>query len=301
MENRPVGDRFTGESTYATLKTACDLAQLDLDRAELIRLGENALYLLPDAAIVVRIARTMDYWQDATKEVSVSRWLAQHDFPGAEVTEFPQPIIAGGHPVTFWRYIHGHPARPEDVAELGGVLARLHHLPAPTEFRLPNEDIFGRVERRIETAPVPSDDKDFLVNRCEQLKQELPRLRFPLSPSPTHGDAHIKNLMISDGRIILIDFERFAWGQPEWDLSMTATEYITAGFWTEAQYAAFAGAYGYDVMEWHGFEVLRATHEIKMTTWIMQNVHESAEIAAEYEARMHTIRTGQGARTWRPF
>jgi thiamine kinase-like enzyme len=39
-----------------------------------------------------------------------------------------------------------------------------------------------------------------------------------------------------DGSVVLIDFERSAWGQPEWDLAMTATEHVTAGWWTGAEY-----------------------------------------------------------------
>ena len=77
----------------------------------------------------------------------------------------------------------------------------------------------------------------------------------------------------------------------------------TAGWWTESEYGQFVEAYGYDVTSWtDGFPILRAVHEIKMTTWLMQNVNESPEIAKEYEKRMRTIR-GQAAdpEGWRPF
>ncbi|MGH3801372.1 MAG: hypothetical protein ACRDTD_14795 [Pseudonocardiaceae bacterium] len=35
-----------------------------------------------------------------------------------------------------------------------------------------------------------------------------------------------------------------------------------------------------------------------MTTWLMQSVGESAEIADEYTARMRTIRDGERGRSW---
>ncbi len=127
-------------------------------------------------------------------------------------------------------------------------------------------------------------------------------LDFPMPPSPTHGDAHSENLMIEpDGRVVLIDFERFAWGQPEWDLAMTATEFVTAKWWTQEQYDEFATAYGYDVMTWEGFDTLRRVHEIKMTTWLMQNVGVSQQIADEYHLRMRTIRGTGSGEGWRPF
>jgi thiamine kinase-like enzyme len=106
--------------------------------------------------------------------------------------------------------------------------------------------------------------------------------------------------MICDDRPVLIDFERFAWGQPEWDLALTATEYLTAKWWTDNEYSQFVDAYGYDVTCWTGFDVLRAVHELKMTTWLMQNIAESPEIAEEYQVRMRTLR-GEPSPGWRPF
>jgi aminoglycoside phosphotransferase (APT) family kinase protein len=85
-----------------------------------------------------------------------------------------------------------------------------------------------------------------------------------LPTGPVHGDAHVENLMITSGGPVMIDFERFAWGHPEWDLSMTATEYQTEGWWTADEYARFIAAYGFDVTSWEGYPVLRAAHELKM-------------------------------------
>nr|WP_281174096.1 aminoglycoside phosphotransferase family protein [Amycolatopsis taiwanensis] len=267
-----------------------------------MRLGENALYRLESAPVVVRIARNMDYWASVAKEVNVARWLADLDFPAAELFDVNgQPIEISGHPVTFWRFIPGSVATPGDVARLGESLRKLHHLPFPTDFDLPTVDILSRVEPRVEKAPVPDADKEILLARCEELRDEIAALQFPLAPTVIHGDAHIKNVMVNAGRTVLIDFENVAWGQPEWDLSMTATEYVTAGWWSAGQYAEFAEAYGFDVTSWEGFRTLRATHEIKMTTWIMQNVDQSPDIAAEYRTRIQTIRNGHVDQRWRPF
>jgi hypothetical protein len=97
----------------------------------------------------------MDFWEDAVKEVRVSQWLARHGFPAAQAYDVPQPVEAVGRPVTFWRYIDGRTAFRGDVSSLGRLLRRLHAVPPPTEFRLPSQDILGRVESRIELAPVP--------------------------------------------------------------------------------------------------------------------------------------------------
>jgi len=266
-----------------------------------MRLGENALFHLPKGDVVVRIARTMDYWSDAEKEVNVSRWLAEHRFPAAQACDVSQPVHAEDHPVTFWHFITGRPGARRDIATLGTVLRRLHEMPAPSTFTLPPEDILGRVLPRLEQAEIPVADRSFLLGRLSELRSRVSQLSYPLAPAPTHGDAHNENLMFCDEQPVLIDFERFSWGQPEWDLAMTATECLTAKWWTAEEYHLFAEAYGYDVTSWvEGFDVLRAVHELKMTTWLMQNVAESPEIAEEYQLRMRTLR-GDPSPGWSPF
>jgi aminoglycoside phosphotransferase (APT) family kinase protein len=293
---------FSVAGSWDVLRTACARSGLDHQRAELMRFGENALFHLVNDRVVVRIARTMGYWPDAAKEVNVARWLASHDFPASVAYGTDQPIEVDGHPVTFWDFIDGRPGDLRDIATLGMVLRRLHKIPRPATFVLPDEQILDRVAPRISAADIPATDKDFLLELRADLAGQVAKLSYPLLPAPTHGDAHSENLMIrDDGEPVLIDFERFAWGQPEWDLAMTATEYLTAKWWTADQYAQFCDAYGYDVTTWNdGFSTLQAVHELKMTTWLMQNVAVSPEIAQEYQVRMRTLR-GQGSPGWRPF
>jgi len=293
---------FSAESTAAVLQLACLAVGLDPGGARLVRLGENALYRLDHNHAIVRIARTMDYWNDVTREVAIAAWLAEREFPGARTaTSASQPIECIEHPVTFWELIDGPVAAPENVPMLGSLLRELHDLTPPSSFRLPEVNLLNRVERRVAKAPVPSEDKDFLLNLCADLELRIGKLSFRLPATAIHGDAHIGNVMMRGGRPILIDFERFSWGNPEWDLAVTATEFRTAGWWTQRQYESFAEAYGYDVTSWDGFDTLRATHELKMTTWLMQNVEQSADIRAEYVNRMRTIRSGRPVEKWRPF
>ncbi|MFJ8966806.1 aminoglycoside phosphotransferase family protein [Lentzea sp. NPDC102401] len=292
---------FSSRLASAVLKEASAHTGIDATDARLMRLGENALFHLPHSSVVVRIARSREHWDDAVKEVAVSNWLKESGLPAARLYKVDQPISISGYPATFWRYIDGRNGGRGDVGALGHLLLELHRTSRPTAFELPEQDILTRVEPRIESASVPDADKRFLLNRVDELRDEISELAFPLEPTATHGDAHVQNLMISDGSAVLIDFERFAWGQPEWDLAMTATEYLSAGWWTAEEYRAFCDAYRYDVTQWDGFNVLQKTHEIKMTTWIMQNVDESEEIDAEYATRIETMRTGRATEPWRPF
>ena len=111
---------FSAQSSFDVLRAACDLVGVSSDGAELIRLGENALYRLLGCPVIVRIARTMNYWTAVQKEVSVARWLASSGFPAAEVvSSLPQPIAVNGHPVTFWHAITGRDGNRADIAALG--------------------------------------------------------------------------------------------------------------------------------------------------------------------------------------
>jgi aminoglycoside phosphotransferase (APT) family kinase protein len=300
MSRASRADPFTSAEALATLDEACQATGRSAEAATLLRLGENAIFLLGRDPVVVRIARDLSTLNDAQKEVAVASWLRDVQLPAAETTGHPQPIIARGRPVTFWKLIDDTGAKAT-VAELGAILRRLHALPVPGSLPLPELDMFGRVAKRIDAAHISETDRSFLTDRLSSLRARYQDLRYALPPSAVHGDAHQSNLIKRpDGTAILIDFERFAFGHPETDLSVTATEYLI-GWHTDEQYAGFVRAYGYDVMDWAGFPVIRAVNELKMTTWLMQNIGESDRIAAEFRTRLASLRDDRAPRDWQPF
>ena len=77
---------FSAQSTARTLAMACAEAGLDASGAELLRLGENAIYRLRAVPVVVRIARTVDYLPDVQTEVAVARWLESAGLPAVRLT-----------------------------------------------------------------------------------------------------------------------------------------------------------------------------------------------------------------------
>ncbi|MFE3195879.1 phosphotransferase enzyme family protein [Nocardia sp. NPDC059240] len=294
---------FLPETIDAVLDRACRDVGLDPAGASLLRLGENMLYQLQSAPVVVRIARDRTHWDDAVKEVAVAEWLAAQQFPAAQIFQIDdqqQPIDVDGHPITFWQFI---PGRAADIAEagiLGGLLRRLHQLPRPAELPLPPVQGFGHVAARLDSAPIAVGDAEFLRRRVAELEQELATLSFTLPVVALHGDAHVKNVMISDGQAVLIDLEAFAVGPAEWDLAKTAAE-TSMGMLDPADYQAFAAAYDYDVTTWSGWPVLQAVMQLKMISWLAQNVDHSPRVRAEYDKRMATIRTGRLVEPWCGF
>ncbi|MFJ6831864.1 aminoglycoside phosphotransferase family protein [Streptomyces sp. NPDC091209] len=293
---------FTSAGATRVMVAACRAAGLDGRDAELIRLGENALFRLASAPVIVRVARGEEWLATARTEVAVSQWLAGEGFPAARVVEdLQQPFLIGGHPVTFWHLIvEGD--RKATYGELGAVLRDLHSLSVPDGLRLPSFDPFDKQDLRLNRAVIPDDDKVFLRKRWRELRDKYAELRFETAKGPVHGDAHVQNLMVDDqGQVILIDFEAFCFDHPEWDLMVTAVEHHSLGWQTDEQYADFVAAYGRDLYHWDGYETLRGLQEFGMTTWLMQNVQEDERTAAEYRRRIAGLRNDDGPRNWRPW
>ncbi|WP_328978016.1 aminoglycoside phosphotransferase family protein [Streptomyces canus] len=293
---------FTSATATRVMVAACRAAGLDDRGVELIRLGENALFRLASVPVIVRVARAPEWLTTARKEVAVSRWLAAEGFSAARIVEdLEQPLLIDGHPVTFWHLIvEGY--RKASYGELGAVLRDLHTLKVPAGLELPSFDPFDKQQLRLDRAVIPEDDKAFLRKRWHELRDKYAELRFETPRGPVHGDAHVQNLMVDDqGQVVLIDFEAFCFDHPEWDLMVTATEHHSLGWQTDQQYADFVAAYGRDLYDWHGYETLRGLQEFGMTTWLMQNVQEDEETAAEYRRRIAGLRNDDAPRDWKPW
>ncbi|MFD8348444.1 phosphotransferase enzyme family protein [Streptomyces coelicoflavus] len=293
---------FTSATATRVMIAACRAAGLDGSGAELIRLGENALFRLASVPVIVRVARGHEWLPTARKEVAVSRWLAGEGFSAARIVEdLEQPLLIDGYPVTFWRQIVEGDRKPA-YGELGAVLRDLHTLTVPAGLELPRFQPFDKQELRIDRAQIPEDDRSFLRKRWRELQDRYSELRFESAKGPVHGDAHVQNLMVDDrGQVILIDFEAFCCDHPEWDLMVTAVEHHSLGWQSDEQYAAFVSAYGRDLYDWPGYETLRGLQEFGMTTWLMQNIREDESTAAEYRRRIAALRDDAAPRDWRPW
>lgn len=139
------------------------------------------------------------------------------------------------------------------LAGLATILRELHRAAVPLDLPLPQFSIFDRVSDRIAVTPALAEaEREFLTSRLADLRRDYSTVKFVLPPAAVHGDAHQSNLIQRpDGTVLLIDFERFAFGPPESDLAVTATEYLI-GWHSDAEYASFCQTYGFDVMQWDG-------------------------------------------------
>jgi Ser/Thr protein kinase RdoA (MazF antagonist) len=296
---------FSEAGTLRIARQACAVvghADAELER---LRLGENAIYRVVDAPLVVRIARSLQMLDDVRKEMRVARWLEQAGLPAARLaaeTGEDALIVDGRYPVTFWQLIRSTTPEP-DEADLGRLLRQLHALQPPEWVQLPAFWPFVRVAERLDSPPAAADPDAvaFLAQLFVDLQAQYQDLAFPFPPGPVHGDAHRRNLMRdASGQVVLIDFEAFAYGHREWDLAVTGVRRDGFGWLDDAQYRRFTDAYGYDILDWPGFPVFRAIRELTMTTWLMQLVDDPAA-RAEFDRRVDDIRHERFPRRWRAF
>lgn len=294
------GAPFTEESAWRALADAGVKAGVTTDEAELFRMGENAIFMLPGQELVARVARSDDRIQKVEKELGVARWLAANDYPAVRVAEeiAEQPIHADGRLVTFWGLV-------EEVGEatytdLGGLLHGMHALPAP-DLELPQFTPFSAVPGRLAN-PGNADPSAvaFLTDLYHDLQDRYATLEFALPLGVIHGDAHRGNVIVTPSEPILTDFEVVSWGPREWDLTPTALAVDRFGLSQEA-FAAFSRNYGFDVTQWPGYPTLRSVRELTMLTWLMQLVDFSADRKAEFEHRIASIRDGRSTERWHAF
>jgi Ser/Thr protein kinase RdoA (MazF antagonist) len=291
---------FTSSAVLPILHQACQQAGFPSSGAELLRLGENAIYGLADVPVVVRIARSADRMGRVRKELCIARWLTAAEVPTVRVIEdIEQPLLVDGHPVSFWRAVTGGQPEPTHL-DLARLLAAFHALPdCPCELAgfdpLPTS-----LSRLAKTRGVDPEDRAFLDERCAYLGDQLRHLEFGLPVGPIHGDAHTRNLLTDCGQVVLLDFEAAAFGPREWDLLPTAIAVDRYGL-AESWYQQFAATYGFDVRTWAGYPLLREVREMGMTTWIMQNIGESPAVAAEFALRVASLRERDFERAWNFF
>lgn len=294
---------FTAEAAGVVLREACGLAGLDSAGARLLRLGSNAVYRLSGRPVVVRIGGDRRSLGEMERAVRVARWLEEEGFPANRVVAgVTQPLVVGGRLVTFWESVQDE-EEYATLPELADLLKRLHWLEEPASLGLPYFEPFAKVRASLAALDgVPKADAGFLGERAVTLEKAYDRLDFVLPFGMIHGDANIGNVLRGrGGQAVLIDLDGFALAPREWDLILTALYYDRYGWHTRAEYESFVHHYGFDLMNWPGYEVLADVRELMMTLWMGGKAAADPRAAEEFARRVESIRTGGDRRDWRPF
>lgn len=266
--------------------------------ARALRVGENAVVLLPAAGALARVAAGDSRFDQLRDELRVARWLSAAGVPVARPLA-DDPVTAGGCVVSLWEYLPD--AVPADLLTLARCLRQLHRVSPPAGLFTAVQP-FARFDERLATAAtLDSADRGFLTEFRDRLAVQWEQVTFDLPDCVLHGDAHMDNLLRTpSGRLAFVDLEEVGIGPPEWDLTLTAL-YHECGWFTAVEYAGFADAYGFDVRASRGWPVLRGIRMLRMTTWLAQTAAEFPARQAQLRHRIDSLREGSAPAGWTGF
>lgn len=288
----PFSDVLT--DAVAAICRACDL---DPAGAELIRNVNNAVLRLAHHPVVVRLVTLPSYVPRAGLAVTAATLFAEHDVPAIRLLPgLAQPVRAGGHVATLWQAVPEVGPTPTG-GDLAGMLRVVHRLPLPVGA-LPQWDPLSDFRNRLRDAgELEPRDRRFLDRRCDELQTALAQLQFPLPRAVVHGDAHLGNVIPGPEGPVLCDFDSCCIGPPEWDLTPMAVSAVRFGR-PAAHQADLAAGYGFDVTDWHGFEVLRDIRDLKIVAGVFPGPGRGPRVAAEFRRRMASLRSGRLHDRW---
>ncbi len=291
--------RLSRDRLLALLAMIGQDASLDVRDAELIKFTNNAVFRLPRAGVVARIAGSLAVRQRVSKIVMVARWLAQHDLPAVRLLpDLPQPLTVDGELVTLWHEVPRVGPAPTGT-ELGRILRRIHALAAPPE--LPAWDPLDGIRTRLADAEdLAEDDHAFLVAACDETEAAVATVQYTLPPTLVHGDATVANLIPDPHGPVICDFDSTSYGPAEWDLTPVAVGHLHFGSATNNQ-ALLAASYGFDVTTWPGFPTFRRLRELQLVTSVVPVLRSNPSLRAQWRHRLETFRQGDTEARWRLY
>ncbi|MEU8260435.1 aminoglycoside phosphotransferase family protein [Micromonospora sp. NPDC048999] len=292
--------RFTLEAMTAAMHQVAEQLGVRADGAQLLRFTNNAVFALPSAGIVIRLARSHRLADRAYKVVELGRWFKQVNAPTIRLApDVAQPVQAGGFLASIWKHIPPTAPNPT-VKDLGSVLRKFHSL-GPLPMPLPTWDPIGDARSRIVDAEGLSDeDRRFLLDWCDRLDAPVAAIRRRAGSGLVHGDAHVGNLLRPPtGRALLCDFDATCLGP--WQVDLVAVAVGEVRFGRRGAHAALADAYGYDVTTDPDWPLLREARELKMIAAAVPVLHSSVGVHAEFATRLRSIQEGHHDARWKPF
>jgi Ser/Thr protein kinase RdoA (MazF antagonist) len=284
------------------LREVCRIFGADPAGAQLLHQRSNAVYLLPQDQLVVRLAPDTPLRRRRAQTcIEVTRWLASQPEPVALMpASGEQPVITASAVATFWPLRPTTPAA--SPADLALLLRRLHALPVPP-FPVPRYQPLQRLFESLNLdherphPAVAADDRAWLLDRARTLFGIFTATTFPLGDGLVHADAHSENLVRDHGHDgwLLIDWDGACVGPRELDLLTGIPDHFHE---PEADRRRFLAAYGYDILGWPGWTLLRDITELHALSAYIRLASSKPAAAAELHHRIRSLRAGDRPARW---
>jgi hypothetical protein len=294
----PAQGRLTPDRLQLVLADLCAAHGFDKTLARLIKFTNSAVFELPQAGVVIKVAGSGLVTARIPKVIDVAHWLEAQDFPAVRLHPgVDQPVHSYGHAATVWLRVE--PSGPHPTGrELAQLTRWFHELPPLAT--LPPWEPLGSIRQRVAEADgLEADDLAFLTARCDELDRQLARLPTVLSVGPIHGDVFLGNLIPHSSGPVLCDFDSTSVGPREWDLTPVAVGSLRFDY-EDDPHEPFAATYGFDVTTWEGFPVLRQVRELQLVASVLPVLRSNPPIRDQFEHRLASLRAGDPVR-WQPY
>ncbi len=293
-------DRLTPQTLDAVIQVVGRHLDIDVRDATLIKFTNNAVFRLANAPIVLRVAGSEAMRSRVPKIVRVAKWLEERHQPAVRLLDgIQQPIIANGHLVTAWHAVVETGLRPSGH-DLAATIRMFEALPAPP-FELPTWNPFIEIRQRIHDADgLTKDELAFLEQLTDSTERDLSSVDFMLPAGVIHGDVFSGNILMSPDGPIICDFDSTAIGPREWDLTPVAVGKLRFDYPGDA-HDVLAADYGFDILRWDGFPVLRQIRELKLITSVLPILNANPRIRDQWRLRFDSIRGGNNAAKWTTY
>ncbi|MGH3736443.1 MAG: phosphotransferase family protein [Micromonosporaceae bacterium] len=284
----------------ATLTQACTITGLDRQDAVLLRRHATAVYHLPRADAVARIAST-GHLDPSRLSVQLTRWLLAKGFPATAPLDVDQPVVVEDSVVTFWRYYPQDNRELPPVRELARILRQLHTL-GPPPLPLPAYEPLNGFMRELAThgrTVLSAEEYKFLQRRADELLDAYRGLESNLGYGLIHGDPRTGNLLWDGEDVVLGDWDSVSHGPRELDLIIT---YQGVRYGRSADTLdEFAAIYGWDIRSWPGHDTLRDLRDLHTLSAPLRLARHRTDVAEELHHRLKGLRQGDYGQQWRSF
>ncbi|MGH3936924.1 MAG: phosphotransferase enzyme family protein [Pseudonocardiaceae bacterium] len=283
------------------LSAVCDALGLDASGARMLRSRSNAVFHLPAESVVVRLSSaTPTNEARAALVASLTRRIAAHGGPALAPTSHPQPVREAGTVATLWPYLPstGIP-RARDLA---GAVRELHHLGAQPP-PLPEHQPLARLHEALDLdnardqPALPTDTREWLLAHATRLQHAYDTTATPLGRGLIHADVQPDNLLQdSDGRWLLIDWDRASHGPRELDLVFAVPDHFHD---PDTERTEFSVVYGYDITSWTGWTLIRDLSELHSLAGYIRRAATNPAARDEFHRRVDSLVTDDRSVVWR--
>jgi Ser/Thr protein kinase RdoA (MazF antagonist) len=298
------------EAVLAAVRSLCaraGMASPDDDGPRVLEARANVVVALPGGSLVARCPSRTDLlpgqlsgnpWR-LVNELALASWLAARGAPVVPPAGPGDALPAGPHHVdgltlTIWRRAGPVPPPIATPECFGQVLAELHAVAAgyPDAARLAPlgpavadlAPVVGVLERE---GVLPAALLDRLREACRDVAAELLDGADRSGWLALHGDAHPRNLLALDGRMVWNDLEDCCFGPVEWDLA-TMLSMLALTDPAGAAGSAALRAYGRDAADPALLPYLRG-RTLERAVWTAVRASEQPATAQGVGARAEAV------------